>query len=182
MYRATSSRRSYSPPPRAVTFAIFGCPNCARTWESAHGSATDYQKCKSCLTPCYPSSWKRRAPNKRGNQERETILHHDMALCGVCERLGRCCIGTDAEEEAARSVNVVISDEGKTEVLRMGDGLSLLDFAVTRPMKKGNKKPHSKSSRRSQEHAAARDPLPELQPAAISNDFICQYAHSDVAE
>ncbi|KAG2189985.1 hypothetical protein INT46_009742 [Mucor plumbeus] len=82
----------YINAPFNVRIVSFACEECGRRWRSANGSLEDYQKCKNCYAECYPVSYKIQAPNKVGDENRETYEAHNKELCGKCERLGRSCM------------------------------------------------------------------------------------------
>lgn len=120
--------------PFQVLIIEFGCANCGRRWRSAGGSLTDFQICKGCYEKCYPGRYKMQAPNKKGNQNRETFIPHDSELCGKCIRLGYSCMEQGVEEESS----IIVSNEDGEE-LRLGNR-NLSSFFEIKPAKKVNKK------------------------------------------
>ncbi|CEP14471.1 hypothetical protein [Parasitella parasitica] len=91
----------YEKAPFNVRMVNFACIKCTRRWSSANGSLEDYQKCKNCYTECYPVGCTIRAPNKVGNENRETYQGHIKELCGKCQRLGKSCmmVGNDDDDD-----------------------------------------------------------------------------------
>lgn len=96
----------HTKAPYSVRVVRFGCENC--------GSLEDYQKCKSCYTKCYPSSYKIQAPNKKGNENKGTFQAHNIELCGRCARLGYSCmeLGNSIDQD-----NIVVSAADDEEVV-----------------------------------------------------------------
>ncbi|KAI3632389.1 hypothetical protein MIR68_009495 [Amoeboaphelidium protococcarum] len=88
--------------PNFTKIAKFGCVNCAHRWKSARGQPGVYQKCKECLTPCFPTEFQYEPPNRLGNMNRETMVGHNSELCQKCEELGYSCmneIGNDDDDD-----------------------------------------------------------------------------------
>ncbi|KAI8643036.1 hypothetical protein BD408DRAFT_442920 [Parasitella parasitica] len=97
--------------PFSVRITNFACNECDRRWSSANGSLQDYQKCKYCYTKCYPLGHKIRAPNKTGNENRETYQGHIKELCGKCQRLGKSCMML--ENDYDDSYRVITNADGE---------------------------------------------------------------------
>ncbi|KAI9478883.1 MAG: hypothetical protein EXX96DRAFT_572573, partial [Benjaminiella poitrasii] len=119
----------YTKAPFHVRILSFGCDECGRRWKSAAGSVNDYQLCKNCFHKCYPRSYKYQAPNKKGNENRQTAIPHDSNLCGKCKRLGYSCMEVaygDAQNDYMREV---IGVDGE-EILK-GNEIDIFDYAVS---------------------------------------------------
>lgn len=114
----------YDDAPFNVRIVSFACDECGRRWRSANGSLEDYQKCKNCYTECYPVSYKIQAPNKIGNENRETYEAHNKELCGKCERLGRSCmmLGNEGKD----SFRIITNADG--EDIYLDDSSRLQDL------------------------------------------------------
>lgn len=125
----------HTKAPYSVRIVKFGCENCGRRWQSANGSLRDYQKCKSCYTKCYPSSYKIQVPNKKGNENRGTFQAHNTELCGRCARLGYSCmeLGNSVDQD-----NIVVSAADNEEVVLIKSN-DLSSYIVTNEKKKKSK-------------------------------------------
>lgn len=127
--------------PFKVCIVKYTCGTCFRRWQSANGNLNDYQLCKHCYQKCYPGEYKWQAPNKKGNQNRETFVAHNTELCGKCIRLGFSCM--ELLDEGKPPGIVVSNDDGEDFLLENNSDLSnfiVIKEKVDKKKKKADKK------------------------------------------
>ncbi|KAI8084357.1 uncharacterized protein B0P05DRAFT_36060 [Gilbertella persicaria] len=140
----------YKKAPFYTRIVQFGCENCGRRWKSASGSLVDFQICKGCYGQVYPGGYKWEAPNKRGNQNKETYLPHDTELCGKCIRLGYSCMEAINSMQDQEDTIIVNNTEG--EVMTLSKSTDIFDNIVTKIDKK--KKRQNKQAKKAEREKA----------------------------
>ncbi|KAI8991224.1 hypothetical protein BDF20DRAFT_831284 [Mycotypha africana] len=130
--------------PFKTLIVRFGCDNCGRRWRSASGNMNDFQICKNCYQKVYPCGYQYEAPNKRGNQNRETFESHNSELCGKCIRLGFNCmeltISQRLDQDAIEELVPTIVRNEDEEDIALTNNVDILAFIKPQKTKNKNKK------------------------------------------